>query len=674
LLAYRAASLALSEPRVKPPNVILEDIDAVERRRLKQRGRKYSIRDLFVRPTEDDPRPFRHLMRFVKPHKAALLAALCMSAVSAAAKLSSVFITKDLLEAILTGAYDPQPVAASLRFAARTLRAAAMQDTWAGLLAPLRAPFALVAWYWEGLTPRQQLGVAACSFVALVLVEQCNKYAQKLLMRTVTLRIVNEVRLALFEKLMTFSMRFYQANHSGRLMSRLTGDLHGFGVLLVDVVVDITTDLFTLIGGLIYLYYLGGWAVLAGLGIALISFVPVQQISRRLRRKEIGNQSKLASLFINLSEVFSAQKVVKAFGGEAYEQERFRRASEEYVQGQMKSADLRARVQPVVDSTGAIGIAILMWLGGLQVLKGIWKPADFLTIIILLVNNVASMRRLGDTNSKLHGGLSSADRVATILFADPEIVDAPDAVELNGFQRGLSFRDVRYDHDPANPVLRDVTFELHKGQTLAVVGPTGSGKTTLADLIPRFYDVQGGEVLIDGLDLRKVKLASLRRLITMVTQDTVLFRDTIRANIAYARPETPMEDVVAAAKAANAHDFIMRLPQGYDTVVGERGLTLSGGERQRVAIARALLKDAPILILDEATSALDSASEALVQQAITNLKAGRTTIVIAHRLSTVRDADQILVLERGRIVETGGHNALLRKGGLYAEMVKIQQA
>jgi ABC-type multidrug transport system fused ATPase/permease subunit len=234
-------------------------------------------------------------------------------------------------------------------------------------------------------------------------------------------------------------------------------------------------------------------------------------------------------------------------------------------------------------------------------------------------------------------------------------------------------RGVSFDHDPRHPVLRDVSLDLPRGKTLALVGPTGSGKTTLAELVPRFFDADAGVVEIDGKDIRRYTIESVRRQVAIVTQDPVLFRTTIAANIAYGRPDTPRERIEAAARAAHAHDFIERLPHGYDTVVGERGLTLSGGERQRVAIARALVKDAPILILDEATSALDSASEAVVQKAIANLKAGRTTIVIAHRLSTVRDADLILVLEQGRVVQSGSHADLMRDGGLYADMVKIQQ-
>lgn len=484
-------------------------------------------------------------------------------------------------------------------------------------------------------------------------------------------RIVADLRNTLHRHLQTLSLAYFQRNPTGTLLSRVTNDTTMVRESLTQATASIMRDATTL-AALIVVAFVKDWF------LALIAFVvfpitiyPLLELYKKVRSSSRKGQGSLGSLTALLQETLQGNRVVKAFGAEAYEQQRFAAENQRLFRHSLKAGRLRAFVPPMVELVAAGGIAAVVWYGGHSVVSGERTQGEFVAFLTALLLLYEPFKHLTRTSAAIQNGLAAAERLFEVLDERSEIADRPGALELGGVRYGVRFEGVHFRYLD-EWVLKGIDLEIRTGEVVALVGPSGGGKSTLADLIPRFYDVQQGRITIDGKDIRDLTLASLRAQIGMVSQSTFLFNDTVRNNIAYGSPDLPFEEVVAAAQAAYAHDFIMALPQEYDTIIGELGSTLSGGQRQRLAIARALLKNSPLLILDEATSSLDNESERFVQAAIERLMIGRTVLVIAHRLSTVHRADRIAVLIDGKIVEQGQHSQLLARNTQYRKLYDLQ--
>jgi ATP-binding cassette, subfamily B, bacterial MsbA len=507
----------------------------------------------------------------------------------------------------------------------------------------------------------------------IFLVKGLCSWGQGYLMSYVGNKIVVDLRQHLYDHLQTLSLSFFDRTATGLLMSRITNDVGQVQAAVRDCVTGIMRDALSVVALVGVVFYRDWQLAIIAVIILPFAFFPIVKFGRKLRTISTKSLEAMGDISVILHETIGGNRIVKAFGMEDYEKRRFARENMRSFDYSMRSAYVNALSPPLMEFFGGIGIVAIIGYGGYSVIQGVSTPGNFFSFLAALILLYEPVKRLSGMNNTLQQGIAASYRVFEILDTPSEIVDKPGALSLPRISRAIEFRHV-YFHYGDEPVLRDIHFKVGAGEVIAIVGVSGAGKTTLVNLIPRFYEVSQGAVLIDGVDLREVTIASLRAQIGMVTQQTILFNDTVRNNIAYGDIRRSEQEIIEAARAANALDFISKLPRGLDTSIGEQGMMLSGGERQRICIARALLKNAPILILDEATSSLDSESELEVQKALENLMAGRTTLVIAHRLSTIKNADRIVALANGHIVEEGRHEDLLQTDSEYRRLYELQFA
>jgi ATP-binding cassette, subfamily B, bacterial len=518
------------------------------------------------------------------------------------------------------------------------------------------------------------IGQIALALVAVYLVRSVGQFLNNHVAHIVAWNVCHDLRTALYRQLQRFSPAYYANRQTGEIVSRVIKDTEDVEPVVADVIHSFVVSLLLAVGIVLVLIRLDLHLALLTVLPLPLTIIGVFWLTRRILPAFAAEAVRSGELSALIQDNVSGIKEIQVFNRERHELTRVHSLSQHYAQDQVHARKLLALLQPMIEGATGLSIVLVVWFGGQRALRGELLVEDLVAFVLYLTVFYQPLTMLVEVSEVFQRGVASLHRIREVLALEPEVADAPDSVKPSRVRGQITFDNVTFGYDPVRPVLFDITLTVEPGQTLALVGPTGAGKSTIVGLPARFYDPQQGQVCIDGHDVRRICLDSLRRNISMVLQDVFLFNGSVRENIRFGKPDAGDDEIIAAAQAAYAHDFISALPQGYDTLIGERGVKLSGGQKQRLSIARALLKDAPILILDEATSAVDSATEAQIQQALERLREGRTCLVIAHRLSTIRSADQIAVLDHGRVVELGRHEEIVARDGVYQQLHQRQYA